>query len=812
MKKRWIALLLAAAMVMSLFAGCGDKSADSENPGISSSMSVSKGEKQTQRLNKLAFQPQWLEMDLDDCQLEYISGYLVEENTMYFYGDCVVGTQRISTETGDVVDDSYEGDTYQNTVYETQMFKMDLTEQTVTRLEGYASYELPEGVLGNSYVQGIQAGADGSVWIREQVNTYSFDLPENFDESEESKYQYYVAGETMYLLHQLGADGALLQTVTINLEPESYYNDTMVLEGTGVLASSYDRLDVYDLTGAKTGSIELENTEQLLKMADGVYAKCWQDGGYVLVPVDLTAMTAGEGQKTMPNAYTIYPGNDTYDYIYDSNGIFYGHIPGGEEQEQLFSWLDCDVDSNNLWGYPILADNGYVYALESDYDNTNQSYQYSLIVMEPVDPDTLPQKQELVLGCMYLLWNMRNRIVEFNRSHDDVRIVVKDYSQYATEDSTNAGLQKLSTELMSGTGPDIFLLTSDMPVSQYEAKGFFQDLWPLIDSDAELSREDLMEHFFEALSVDGKLYRVAGGFNLSTVVGKESVVGAGESWTMEELMAALESQPEGTTIFGAYDTRSSILENVIARNADNFINWQDQTCSFDSEEFISYLEFAMRFPEEINYEDGIYDDASIESDALRLRRGNQMLYRTTLYSFSELVYASNVFGETVNFIGYPTNGGNSSYFSVDSALAISASCANTEAAWEFIRTELTEDYQTSSYSYYFPTNRHAFEAQAQNAMTVQYEDDESYGEKRPIPMTYIWYGQEDSQEIYHMTQEEYDTFWKLYESCNSFYAYNMEITDLITDQCSAYFAGQKTAEETARLIQDRVGLYVMENS
>ena len=75
-----------------------------------------------------------------------------------------------------------------------------------------------------------------------------------------------------------------------------------------------------------------------------------------------------------------------------------------------------------------------------------------------------------------------------------------------------SGIQKLNTEILSGMVPDLFLVDENMPIDIYAAKGVLQDLWPLIDADPELSREDLMEHFFDALSVDGKLYQIADTF------------------------------------------------------------------------------------------------------------------------------------------------------------------------------------------------------------------------------------------------------------------------------------------------------------
>ena len=391
---------------------------------------------------------------------------------------------------------------------------------------------------------------------------------------------------------------------------------------------------------------------------------------------------------------------------------------------------------------------------------------------------------------------------------------MNEYGQYATDENSLAGLQKLNTEIMSGIVPDMFLINGEMPTAQYAAKGVFMDLWPLIDSDPDLSRDDLMIHFFDSLSDDGKLYQIVDSFSINTMVGKESVVGSGSSWTMDDLIAALEKQPEGTTIFGQYDTKSAILNNFISRNVNGFIDWENMQCSFDSKEFIDYLKFANRFPDEINYEEmyGKVDIAypEMESEASMLRSGKQMLFRTTLYGFSSLQWANAVFGEKANFIGYPTTENNGSCFEASGGLAISANCSNTDAAWSFIRKYLTEEHQTQEYMYQFPTNKHSFDTLVEKSMKREYDTDYATGEKIPRPTTSIWYGMEEELLIYELKQEEVDLFMEIYENCSNFYSYDQEITDLISEEAAAFFAGQKTAEETAKLIQDRVSLYVME--
>jgi len=811
MKRKLLAIVLAAVMIVGMFTGCNDTKNNEDHPASSQ-----KDSEAISTMGKYAFRPEWISIDFDgEYEISYIADYVIHGNTMFFYGDCITGKEPWVDEfTGEPVIDEYTGEPIMNTIFETCVFKMDIETGKAQILSEYQPHAIPEGFEGNSYINRIQSGQDGTIWISEQVNTYYYDLPADFDEETDSPYNYYMPGDSMICLHQLSADGALLQMVELKLEPETYLGNTVIV-GDKIYATDWMNIRCYDFNGQQIGTIEVENSiNNLFDLGNGeVAAWIWMEDGSYLFPVNMDDQTLGEGMKLEANAYTLYPGGDDYDYIYDYNGTFYGHSDGMEESEKLFSWIDCDVDSSYLYGTTRFGENGYVYSLENTYDEKSQEQKYSLLSMEPVDPSTLPVKQELTLACLYLEWDLRSDIVEFNRSHDDVRIVVKEYAQYATEDNSLAGLQKLNTEIMSGMVPDLFLINGEMPVSQYAAKGVFMDLWPLIDSDPELNREDLMTHFFDALSVDGKLYQIVDSFGISTLVGKESVVGTGSSWTMDDLMAALDQQPEGTTIFGQYDTKESILNNFISRNANSFIDWKTLQCSFDSQEFIDYLEFANQFPDEINYETMYKEEIAVEeyqSEAAMLRSGTQMLYRAGLYSFSSLQWANAVFGEKANFIGYPTTANNGSCFEISGGLAISSTCANTDAAWSFIRFYLTEEHQTQDYMYQFPTNKHAFDTLVASSMKSEYDTDPVTGEKKPVPVSSIWYGMEEEVLLYAMTQEEADLFMEIYENCHNFYSYDQEITKLISEEAASFFDGQKTAEEAAKLIQDRVSLYVME--
>ena len=616
-----------------------------------------------------------------------------------------------------------------------------------------------------------------------------------------------MAGENTRELCQYSADGTLMQTIPLDLGQDVYINDIMMDSQGNFYATDYENIYLLDTSGSLVATIPNKNWSELQKMGDdliGVISYNYEtDGSVVFKAIDFEAKAYGEEIPLVEYAYQLYPGFDDYQYLYGDNDNIYGYVEGAEAGEKLISWLDCDVDSTYL-DHITFLDDGRITALERNYSSTED--RYNLVVLEQVDASTLPQKQELTLACMGLSWNLRPMIVDFNRSQDQVRIVVKDYSEYATEDDYYAGLTKLNTEILSGNIPDI-LDTSSLPMEQYAAKGLLTDLWTLIDTDTELSREDLMTHLFEVMSIDGKLYQITDTFSIQTA-GVNSAIAAGRtSWTLDEVLEALEGLEPNASIFGETDTKTGMLSQVMGFNLDSFMDWANGTCSFDSAEFIEILNFCNTFPAEM---DPNYDWETAESEYSRLMNGKQLMSTIYLSSFEDIQVQAAYHGGDVTFIGFPSENGKGSCFNLGSTMSITTACDDVDAAWSFVRQLLLEEHQTEEHMWNFPTNAHSFETYKEQAMTPIYETDPETGEQVEISNSGYGIGEDFMLDVYSMKQEEYDAFLELYENCNSVYSYDEDVMDIINEECEAFFAGQKTAEETAGIIQDRLSLYLAE--
>ena len=816
--KRIIAALLALCLLMGALAGCSSKNA-ADTPGQSSDKqqstttpNVTRQEASTVS-SKYAYTATYI--DLPDS-VDYVNASCVAGDTLYFIANVVSGQE---TYTDDVTGEAYSYDAYTDT-----LFKMDLDTQECTELTGYTSangQEDEDGWQVNSYIQSMTAAPDGSVWLCMQTNKYRYNLPENFDAQNDDQGNYYEDGGSIYRLVQLDETGAQAKAIDFDTSaiPEldnenGFYVDSVLIDSNGyIYVGSWRNVCLLDKDGNLLHVFDTSDNGGDLSQysADKVGIVVYSDSGRELKLIDPVKQDFGETIKVPQNAYELYPGDGTYDFYYNYNGKIYGYIAQTDTSDKLVDWLECDVNSNSIDSFQVLPD-GRVFAVTRDWDSGNGKTQ--ILLLTRTDASAQPDKTILTLACISLDYNLRSQIIKFNRSSNQYRIVVKDYSEYITEDENGYqnALTKLNTEILSGSLPDM-LVGSSLPIDRYASKGMLVDLWQFIDADESISREDLMTPVLDAMSIDGKLYSIASSFSIQTAVGMGKVVGEYDNWTLTEVRDAMTKLQPDATIFSESATKSDILSSCITRNISSFINWETGECSFDSPEFIELLNFANEFPAEFDYDN--YDwDTDYESDYKRMREGRQLLSATYLSDFGSVYVQYAALNDDVCYIGFPS-GSARSEFNIDSPLSITTACADKDAAWAFIRSVLSDDYQSSIWS--FPISRKAFEAAAAKAMEQEYETDangnkvlDENGEPIKVSMGGYGFGNDEMYEIYAMTQEQYDDLMALINSTTAIGSYDESIMSIITDVTGSFFAGEKSAEDTAKTIQSRVNLYVAE--
>jgi ABC-type glycerol-3-phosphate transport system substrate-binding protein len=400
----------------------------------------------------------------------------------------------------------------------------------------------------------------------------------------------------------------------------------------------------------------------------------------------------------------------------------------------------------------------------------------------------------------------REAIDTFNRTHEDVQIEVRDYY----DEDGNSSKARLLTDLLAGKAPDIIdmggradVSTTLLPYRQMVQKGYLENLWPYIENDPELGREAVLEAPLKAAEVDGGLYTAFSDVIVNTLIGAESLVGNRSSWSLEELRETFGSMPPGATVLQPFFDRSTAFFYLFCMQLDDYVDWKTGQCSFDCEEFRASLEFVNDFfPKTVDN----LSEATMRDMFERMKSGQQMLMQTMFSHLLEVQYYDYLFGGQASFIGYPVEDGSvgSTFYICSRKLAMSSSCQNKEAAWEFIRQMYLPRYNRTTIC----------NADGADFIHINRADYEllKRADKSDPPRLYVAKLPDGSQYEYHRaTGEESQRYDDFINNIDKMELCDSEIFDIVSDASGPYFAGDKTLEETVKLVQNRVTLYVNEN-
>ena len=537
----------------------------------------------------------------------------------------------------------------------------------------------------------------------------------------------------------------------------------------------------------------------LFAMKDGrVVAAYYGNAGWTLEEVSPSQKNLQPLASSIVFDYGTYQGGVYTDLIYTQNAILYTCNLGDEKPTALLNWMDSDIDSNNLSDFTILPD-GRVAAVTVDYS----AGATELGILTKKDRSEVPEKEILTYASLYVPYFAEKDIVAFNKQSDKYRIVVKEYGDESMSYADRAAL--LNADLTSGNAPDIIDLEySALSLEEMVAAGVLEDLTPYLDGDDIITREDYVENALRAYERDGKLYGIMSCFGISTLVGKVSDVGEGSTWTVDDVLALVDSKESGVEIFN-YADRTNVLHKMCALNEELFIDRENGTCDFSSEDFYKILEFASRFPQEYEY------DSNAPSEIEKIRSGKLLLLAESITSVSQYQMYEYEFGEPVNFIGYPTFGKSGLTLVPNSTtVAMHASSKNKEGVWEFIRFNLTEKRQENMWTANagFPILKSALDKVLAEAMEDEYYEDEDGNKKLTSKST--WTTGDFTVEVYAATKEQVDRIREMIDTAQPGKIMEEKLYDIIREEAQAYFDGQKSAEDVAALIQNRVQTYLDE--
>ena len=259
-------------------------------------------------------------------------------------------------------------------------------------------------------------------------------------------------------------------------------------------------------------------------------------------------------------------------------------------------------------------------------------------------------------------------------------------------------------------------------------------------------------------------------------------------------------------------TQADFLSTMVYQNMNQFVDYGKSSCSFDTDSFRELLEVSSRLPAS---NDQMMPETEAETDMYsgdemqKLQAGDLLLsngYCSGSYEVKNM-YRLYTADNGIVRVGYPTDNGNGAVLNIYGGLAISSKCADPEGAWQFVKTMLSDEVQQNQWS--FPVTRTAFDKVMADAMKKESYQDEN-GET--IYVDSVGYIGEAEYTIGELTQEQADAFLAYVNDATVSGNYDTDILNIVTEEAAAFFAGDKTADEVAKLIQNRVTIYLGETS
>ncbi len=584
-------------------------------------------------------------------------------------------------------------------------------------------------------------------------------------------------------------------------------NETIVCSVNGMEGEDYFTLG---LDGKAIGKLDLGENMNLYnscvsdKEGNLLFSTYDDSSEEVIAKLDAETMTLSDDKisvKATDNFLSgLYRGNEEYPILAAGSSALYGISAEGEIQE-LVNWVDSDLSGDSVRGvFPV--DNGEYIVYINEWESDTQGF-YRLTKR---DPSELANATIINLVTSYNDTTLSSMVKKFNQENPDYRIRVEEYGKYyewdeETEKNVNTPSKQLQSDLAAGKNVDIIIMNDNMLTKNLGSKGALADIYEFMGKDGTPAKEDFVESVLNGMESDGKLYAMPVNFTVRTMAVKSKFFSE-ENWTLDDMIEVYNNLPKDCSLY-QYDNSKQHIFDLLANSTDSFIDYEKGTCSFDSPDFIKVLEFADRF-------ENRRDNEELD-DEVTFRNDKALIYDLWLDDPREYKRARDgAFGEDITLVGVPSSNGSGALMQVYDSISIMESSASKDACWKFISQFLTEDYQSGENLYNLPVLKSSFDKKMDETMERPYWVDEN-GKKEEYDDTY--YIGEEEIKIDPLTQEERDFVanYILNAKFSNAY-YDEEIYSIIYEEVESFFAGEKSAQDVADLIQNRVSILVSEKS
>ncbi|MFL0166286.1 ABC transporter substrate-binding protein [Candidatus Clostridium helianthi] len=417
-------------------------------------------------------------------------------------------------------------------------------------------------------------------------------------------------------------------------------------------------------------------------------------------------------------------------------------------------------------------------------------------------------------------------IKKYQEQHPGTIINVKEYTSdplqggnegkvsRRVEDEKSEDIEKyvtaMNTELMSGKGTDIISLNT-LPYEKYIDKNLLANLSDMIKDDKSFDLNNYYSNVLDAMKYNGNLYSFPLSININVLEANKALLDKynikvdDDKWNWNDFEGIAANIVDGSKkdgMQGIYALSgvdgSMLVSYLVSENYNKFADKNKKTLSFDSKEFIDILNLAKSMIDK-NYvntdtTDGKTDDLT--------NRGGVVFSPTKLSMYFDLMLTKQVYEGGVDFLKYPGEGDNLS-FTATATFGINNKSSNKDLAWDFLKFLVSDEMMSESSWTSFPIKKTASSKAAQDTIDMS---------KKAIGNDKLKFANKGQviKITKPLTEEDVNIVPELISKAKKYAPVDQKVLNIVQEESKDFFDGQKTADATAKTIQDRVSTYINE--
>ncbi|RAV23045.1 ABC transporter substrate-binding protein [Paenibacillus contaminans] len=412
-------------------------------------------------------------------------------------------------------------------------------------------------------------------------------------------------------------------------------------------------------------------------------------------------------------------------------------------------------------------------------------------------------KKTIVFSTFWPDEGLKQAKMKYEAAHPNIVIDLRDVP--TDDEHTEAELKKYvtatNTAMLSGNGPDMLALDM-LPSEKYVGQHLLADLSGLLKNDPSFIKGDYFNNILENSQTNGGLYGLPLSFFLNVLIGDEAAIKQtgvpfdDKNWTWETYAETLKqmnrlkpNKEAGGVLPGAVaatgqQAMQALLTEMVKENYPRFVNEDTRTASFESEAFLDMMGQVKTM-----FEEGVFAEG---------RAGSFFSSRNVNSAWDYLVTIKES-GKQAKLYAKPRAEGTKAggYFYPYKIIGINEKSAVKQEAWDFLRFLMSDEMQPAPERAGFPINKKVYGKQVQQLLTKgtvkAYEEGPLHGQEFPVDPAQI---------------EQLDSYLK--EAVHPVAFQPSKIEEIVRKESQAFFSGQKSAKDVAKLIQNKVATYLNE--